>query len=126
MQYIYITLCYFVCIFRRLYWVDAHNKSVESSDLDGNSRHKECSLLGSMYAAPLFGLAVINDMAYMSTWYDGAVYSTQLGLGHTVNIVITEVDYLTDREMFSLAAATELTQPPGEYDTEKASLWLLL
>ena len=103
------------CYYRRLYWVDAYNKSIESSNMEGGQRQKEKSLLDGPYAAPLFGLALVNHTAYISTWYDGAVYSVELGPDpHPPDLIITEVDYLTDREMFAIAAVTPGQQPDGK------------
>ena len=108
--------------YRRLYWVDAYNKTIESCELLGDGRRKEHDLLESPYSAPIFGLAVADRTAFISTWYDGAVYSVRLGRHDTPegddeqleDRLRPEAEQLTQREMFSVAVSDRTAQPRGE------------
>ncbi|XP_013392591.1 uncharacterized protein LOC106160517 [Lingula anatina] len=93
----------------KLYWVDAWNKTVWSCDLDGSHAQVQYDFRDTLQANPLFGIAADGTTMYFSTWYNGAIFSTDLDKKNNSMKVVLEG--MTGGEMFSIAVASSAGQP---------------
>ena len=94
---------------RRLYWVDAKQKTISSCDIDGGDVTVERDLSDKTTG---FGLVVIGNNAIISTWFKARILSTFVA---TRTALWTEELALPDsRELFSLVSTATSLQPPSE------------
>ena len=102
-----------MCIIdRKVYWVEASpNSGIMSCNLNGGRYKMERHLFKVTSGNPSFGLVVIGNKAYVSTWFTNVIYSTLVETPYSV--WQKEVTDLGSEELFSMAALESSEQPSG-------------
>lgn len=85
-------------IAERIYWVDARQDYIASSDLQGKHFKK---IIDKKYVSHPFAVAVFKDTMYWDDWKENSIFSADKDHGVAVSMLVNQLSGLMDLKVFA-------------------------